>query len=66
MREATQALAQKEDNVMKYISTRGGDISVESAFAIKQGLAPDGGLFMPEYIPKIDLRFVEDMTFPLV
>ena len=62
MREATQALAQKEDNVMKYISTKGGDFSVESAFAIKQGLAPDGGLFMPEYIPKIDLRFVEDMT----
>ena len=47
---------------MRYISTRGGDFSVESAFAIKQGLAPDGGLFMPEYIPKIDLRFVKDMT----
>ncbi len=47
---------------MKYISTRGGDLSVTSAFAIKQGLSPDGGLFMPERIPKIDLSFVEELT----
>ena len=47
---------------MRYISTRGGDFSVESAFAIKKGLAPDGGLFMPEYIPKVDFEFVKEMT----
>ena len=39
---------------MKYISTRGiSNERVESAFAIKQGLANDGGLFMPEEIPSI-------------
>ena len=47
---------------MKYISTRGGDFSVDSAFAIKQGLAPDGGLYMPEELPKIDLYFVRELT----
>ena len=47
---------------MKYISTRGGDISASSAFAIKQGLSPDGGLFMPEGIPKIDINFIKRLT----
>lgn len=47
---------------MKYISTRGGDFSVDSAFAIKQGLAPDGGLYMPEELPKINLDFVRELT----
>ncbi len=51
-----------EDNVMKYVSTRGGDLSVTSAFAIKQGLSPDGGLFMPETIPEVDLQFVKGLT----
>jgi len=37
---------------MKYISTRNsGGEAVSSAQAIKQGLAPDGGLYMPEEIP---------------
>lgn len=44
---------------MKYISTRGGDLSVTSAFAIKQGLSPDKGLFMPEKIPTVGLSFIE-------
>ena len=47
---------------MKYISTRGGDISATSAFAIKQGLSPDGGLFMPERIPEIDISFIKELT----
>lgn len=33
---------------MRYESTRGGLKSIESAEAIKRGLAPDGGLFVPE------------------
>ncbi len=36
---------------MKYVSTRGGVEEVSSAQAIKQGLAGDGGLFMPSDIP---------------
>ena len=39
---------------MKFISTRGvSHEKVESAQAIKQGLAADGGLFMPESIPAL-------------
>jgi threonine synthase len=40
---------------MKYISTRGGEKNgVSSAYAIKTGLASDGGLFVPEYIPSFE------------
>ncbi len=41
---------------MNYISTRGGTTAtdnIHSADAIKQGLANDGGLFMPEVIPTV-------------
>ncbi len=39
---------------MKYISTRGKDnAGVSSAYAIKTGLASDGGLYMPEAIPAL-------------
>ena len=37
---------------MKFVSTRGNNQYVDSAYAIKQGLADDGGLFMPESIPE--------------
>ena len=39
---------------MKFISTRGiSEQRVDAAEAIKRGLASDGGLFMPEYIPNL-------------
>lgn len=38
---------------MKYISTRGGMFPVSSADAIKRGIAPDGGLFVPEDLYKM-------------
>jgi len=48
---------------MKYISTRGAEASgVSSAYAIKTGLASDGGLFMPESIPEIDLDFIKELS----
>ena len=44
---------------MKYLSTRGAHKEgVSSAYAIKTGLASDGGLFMPESIPHIDLDYI--------
>ena len=52
---------------MNYISTRGGNDSVSAAGAIKQGLASDGGLFMPEKIPTIDQATIAklcDMSYP--
>ena len=38
---------------MYYISTRGGSDKKTSARVIKQGLAEDGGLFVPESIPTV-------------
>ena len=41
---------------MKYISTRSKIEPINSAEAILQGLAADGGLFVPENIPKVSLE----------
>ncbi|MDD4802621.1 MAG: threonine synthase [Syntrophomonas sp.] len=38
---------------MRYISSRGKHSPVSAAEAIKMGISPDGGLFVPEYIPEI-------------
>ena len=39
---------------MRYHSTRNEKLSVNSARAVLEGLAPDGGLYMPEAIPAFD------------
>ena len=39
---------------MLYHSTRGTLYSVDSAQAVLEGLAPDGGLYMPETLPAFD------------
>ena len=54
---------------MRFISTRDtkGDSYVSAAYAIKQGLAPDGGLYVPEFIPQIDENYVTsllDKSYP--
>ena len=52
---------------INYISTRGNTKPVSSAQAIKQGLADDGGLFMPEVIPaltKEDIDFLKKASYP--
>lgn len=46
---------------MYYVSTRGSDERVLSATAIKKGIACDGGLFMPESLPSIDLDFIKEL-----
>lgn len=40
---------------LTYQSTRGGETGVSASMAILQGLAKDGGLFMPTEIPKLDV-----------
>ena len=49
---------------MKYYSTR--DIEHKHPFSLKDaafaGLAPDGGLFIPEYIPQVDMETVETLA----
>ena len=52
---------------MMYISTRGYDKKFTSAEAIKQGIAPDGGLFVPEEIPQLsksEIMAMTEMTYP--
>ena len=39
---------------MKYFSTRNSEYKVSAAEAIVRGLAPDGGLFVPETVPYMD------------
>ncbi|XP_029448947.1 threonine synthase-like 2 [Rhinatrema bivittatum] len=39
---------------MKYTSTRGGDGDVDFEGVLFSGFAPDGGLFMPKEIPRLD------------
>lgn len=40
-----------------YNSTRGKEVNIEASEAIVKGLANDGGLFVPSYIPHVDLDF---------
>lgn len=52
---------------MNYTSTRGNGGKVTAAKAIKQGLASDGGLFMPESIPTLtseDILALSKMSYP--
>lgn len=47
---------------LKYVSTRGASPEgATSAYAIKTGLASDGGLFMPEKIPTVDEAFLSSL-----
>jgi threonine synthase len=39
---------------MRFRSTRGGEPSVDFGTALTQGLAPDGGLYLPESWPRLD------------
>ena len=51
---------------MYFISTRGGE-KVTGAQAIVQGLAKDGGLYVPEKFPSVstdELQAMEDMSYP--
>ena len=44
---------------INYSSTRGGEKEVTASMAILQGLAKDGGLFMPDHIPALDCSLEE-------
>ena len=46
---------------MKYISTRNTNLCATSAQAMKQGLAPDGGLYLPDTFPKISMEQLGDL-----
>ena len=46
---------------MYYFSTRGAAERISSAAAILQGLAADGGLFVPETIPQVSFSEIEEL-----
>jgi len=50
---------------LSYQSTRGGENGLTASQAILKGLADDGGLFMPAFIPKLDvpLETLASMTY---
>ena len=39
---------------MRYVSTRGGSVDRRFSEVLMEGLAPDGGLYMPTVYPKVD------------
>jgi threonine synthase len=46
---------------MKYFSTNNKNNTVTFKDAVMQGLAPDGGLYLPEVIPQLDKKFFNDL-----
>lgn len=44
---------------VRFVSTRGSGDPVDLATALRRGLAPDGGLYVPERVPAIDPRWRE-------
>lgn len=50
---------------MRFVSTRGKAPAVSASEAILQGLAPDGGLYVPEYFPQMPVReFASVASYP--
>ena len=47
---------------MKYVSTREGTGGVTASQAIIRGIAPDGGLYVPETIPAVDMDFIRRLA----
>ncbi len=48
---------------MKYFSTRNTGEIVSSAEAIVKGLAADGGLFIPQNIPQVDMAGLDQLSY---
>ena len=46
---------------MNYNSTRSKDYECTSSQAIKTGLAPDGGLFVPDEFPSVSIHEIDKM-----
>ena len=52
---------------MKYVSTRNSKLTVPGSTAVLTGLAPDGGLYVPESFPYFSeekIRAMEEMDYP--
>ena len=49
---------------MRYVSTRGGTGPQRFSDILLEGLAPDGGLFVPERFPRADLAAWRGLAYP--
>ncbi len=49
--------------MMKYISTRGGGAPLSFEDVLLTGLAPDGGLYVPEFWPQIDVPSLKGKSY---
>ena len=49
---------------MKYVSTRGGVPPQRFSEILLEGLAPDGGLYVPESLPRADLAAWRKLAYP--
>ena len=50
--------------MMKFFSTRDHDRIVTASQAIAQGLSDEGGLFVPEHFPQVDVRALCQLDYP--
>jgi threonine synthase len=48
---------------MQYVSTRGNAPARRFSDILLEGLAPDGGLYVPESFPKVDLAFLRSLSY---
>jgi threonine synthase len=46
---------------MRFISTNRHSVAVTARMAVLNGIAPDGGLYMPEAIPALSARFFKEL-----
>ncbi|MEG1931858.1 MAG: threonine synthase, partial [Pygmaiobacter sp.] len=49
---------------MNYCSTRDPSIHVTASQAILNGISAEGGLFVPQSIPSIELKDLNDLSYP--
>jgi threonine synthase len=49
---------------MRYVSTRGDAPARRFSEILLEGLAPDGGLYVPETFPQVDLSRLRDRKYP--
>src|ERR1051325_6838138 len=53
-----------EGGRMKYVSTRGSSPPLGLSEAIQTGLAPDGGLYVPQRFPRFEVEDFEGLDPP--
>ena len=49
---------------MQFFSTRDQNRKVTSSEAIAQGLSNEGGLFVPESFPQVDVKALCELDYP--